>query len=78
MRLEGKIAVITGAGSGMGKAMAQRFTEEGAKVVLADISGKQDEVAAAINGAAKAVGVNDVRAVPVHANVANEDDVRNM
>ena len=36
-RLEGKIAVITGGGSGMGKAMAHRFTEEGASVVLADI-----------------------------------------
>ena len=78
MRLEGKIAVITGAGSGMGKAMALRFTEERARVVLADISGKQDEVAAGINEAAKAAGVNAAIAVPVHANVSIEDDVRNM
>lgn len=78
MRLEGKTAVITGSGSGMGKAMAEIFTSEGAKVVLADISGKQDEVAAAINEAARAGGVNEVRAVPVHADISVEEDVQNM
>jgi NAD(P)-dependent dehydrogenase (short-subunit alcohol dehydrogenase family) len=36
MRLEGKVAVVTGAGSGMGRAMAKRFVEEGASVVAAD------------------------------------------
>ena len=36
MRLENKIAVITGAGSGMGRAMANRFAAEGARVVAAD------------------------------------------
>ncbi len=36
MRLENKVAVITGAASGMGKAMATRFVAEGAKVVAAD------------------------------------------
>lgn len=36
MRLEGKIAVITGAGSGMGRAMANLFSAEGAKVVAAE------------------------------------------
>jgi NAD(P)-dependent dehydrogenase (short-subunit alcohol dehydrogenase family) len=68
MRLANKIAVITGAGSGMGKAMAERFSSEGAKVVCADISGKQDEVAAAIGEAA----------VPVQCNVAEERDVQRM
>jgi NAD(P)-dependent dehydrogenase (short-subunit alcohol dehydrogenase family) len=78
MRLEGKIAVITGGGSGMGKAMAYRFTEEGAKVVLADISGKQDEVAAALNEGARAAGINETVAVAVHADVSSEEDVKAM
>lgn len=40
MRLENQVAVITGAGSGMGRAMAKLFVEEGAKVVGADINSK--------------------------------------
>ena len=68
MRLAHKIAVITGAGSGMGKAMAQLFAAEGAKVVCADISGQQDEVAAGIGDAA----------IAVHADVADEASVRGM
>jgi len=78
MRLANKIAVITGSGSGMGKAMAEMFSAEGAKVVLADISGKQEAVAAAINSAASGSGENAVRAVPVHCDVSNEGDVQNM
>jgi NAD(P)-dependent dehydrogenase (short-subunit alcohol dehydrogenase family) len=68
MRLENKIAIITGAGSGMGRAMAKRFAAEGAHVICADISGKQEAVAAEIGDAA----------VPIHADVANENDVRKM
>lgn len=68
MRLKNKTAVITGAGSGMGKAMAEMFAREGARVVCADISGKQDEVAAAIGDTA----------VGVRADVASEADVKNM
>jgi len=67
-RLADKVAVITGAGSGMGKAMAELFCAEGANVVCADISGKQDDVAAAIGGAA----------FSLHVDVAKEDDVRAM
>jgi NAD(P)-dependent dehydrogenase (short-subunit alcohol dehydrogenase family) len=37
MRLEGKVAIITGAGSGIGRATARRFVAEGARVVLNDI-----------------------------------------
>jgi NAD(P)-dependent dehydrogenase (short-subunit alcohol dehydrogenase family) len=68
MRLENKVAVITGAGSGMGRAMAKLFAAEGAKVICADISGRQDEVAAAIGATA----------MPIHADVANESDVKRM
>jgi NAD(P)-dependent dehydrogenase (short-subunit alcohol dehydrogenase family) len=67
-RLEGKSVVITGAGSGMGKAMAHLFAAEGARLVLADISGKQDEVAFAIGG----------QAVPVQCDVSSEDDIKAM
>lgn len=45
-RLDGKVAVVTGAGSGMGQAIVERFCAEGAKVVAVDISGKEEETAA--------------------------------
>jgi NAD(P)-dependent dehydrogenase (short-subunit alcohol dehydrogenase family) len=67
-RLANKVAVITGAGSGMGKAMAQLFAAEGAKVVCTDVSGNENEVAAAIGAAALAL----------HVDVSKEEDVRNM
>jgi NAD(P)-dependent dehydrogenase (short-subunit alcohol dehydrogenase family) len=44
--LEGKVAVVTGAASGIGRAMAQRFAREGMKVVLSDI--EQDALDAAV------------------------------
>jgi NAD(P)-dependent dehydrogenase (short-subunit alcohol dehydrogenase family) len=68
MRLNNKVAVITGAGSGMGRATAKLFAAEGAKVVCADISGQQNDVAAEIGAAA----------VAVHADVAQEEDVKKM
>ena len=55
----------------MGKAMAELFGAEGAQLVLADISGKQDEVAAAINASASGSGANAVSAVPVHCDVSS-------
>lgn len=68
MRLENKVAVITGGGAGMGKAMGELFTREGARVVLADISGAQNDVAAAIGESA----------VPVNCDVTREEDVKKM
>jgi NAD(P)-dependent dehydrogenase (short-subunit alcohol dehydrogenase family) len=48
-RLEGRIALITAAGSGMGRASAERFAAEGAHVIVADLNGKAaDEVRDAI------------------------------
>ncbi|KPH64448.1 SDR family oxidoreductase [Novosphingobium sp. ST904] len=49
-RLQDKVCIVTGAASGMGRAMAELFHAEGARLVLADISGRQDEVAAALGG----------------------------
>jgi NAD(P)-dependent dehydrogenase (short-subunit alcohol dehydrogenase family) len=52
MRLEGKVAVITGAGSGMGRAMANLFAAEGAKVVAAEWNQTTlDEVVAEVKAA---------------------------
>ena len=38
MKLQNKVTIITGAGSGMGRAMALLFAKEGAKVVVSDIN----------------------------------------
>lgn len=42
-RLQDKVAIITGAGSGFGLGMARRFAAEGARVVLADVNVKRVE-----------------------------------
>ena len=52
MRLEGKVAIVTGAASGFGEGMAKRFAEEGARVVVADLNAKGAEHVAGEIGAA--------------------------
>lgn len=47
-RFAGKVAVVTGGGSGLGESIAKKMASEGATVVVADLSGRQDEVAAAL------------------------------
>src|SRR2546430_17405111 len=59
-RLDGKVALITGAGSGMGRLAAQAFVREGAKVVAADVNDKAvHDTVANLDGQAVAV-VGDV------------------
>ena len=67
MRLQDKIAIVTGAGSGFGAGIARKFAAEGARVVVADLNGD----------AARAIA-EDVGGIAVTANVATEDGIRAM
>jgi NAD(P)-dependent dehydrogenase (short-subunit alcohol dehydrogenase family) len=63
-RLEGKVCVITGAGSGMGADAAVRFAEEGALVTVADVDdAAAEKVAAEVGGLAVQVDVSDEASV---------------
>lgn len=66
--LDGKIAVITGAGSGMARASARVFLREGAQVLGADVSGREAEAAEELGDGF----------VPFHADVSKEADVEAM
>jgi NAD(P)-dependent dehydrogenase (short-subunit alcohol dehydrogenase family) len=70
-RLEGKITIVTGAGSGIGKAIAKRFAAEGARVVCADISGKEEEIAESIGAAAQAMRVDVSSSADVERMIAS-------
>ncbi|PGY13135.1 SDR family oxidoreductase [Bacillus sp. AFS031507] len=72
MRLQNKVAVVTGAASGMGKAIAILYAKEGAKVVVSDI-----------NIEAATITVDEIKsnggeAIAVMSNVAKEEDIQNL
>jgi NAD(P)-dependent dehydrogenase (short-subunit alcohol dehydrogenase family) len=71
-KLEGKVAVITGAGSGIGKAMAILFAREGARVVAADI------VSESVGEVVSEIGASGGEAVATVTDVALESDVASM
>lgn len=72
MKLQDKVVVVTGAGSGMGKAIATLYAKEGAKVVVSDIN------AEAANATVAEIESNGGAAKAVVANVAKEDDIQNL
>ena len=72
MRLENKVALITGAASGIGRASALKFAREGAKVVAADIQ------AEAIEETAQLITSDGGTATPVHIDVSDAGSVRQM
>lgn len=68
-RLDGKVALVTGAGGGMGRLAAQVFVKEGAHVVASDVrKAAVEETAAPCQG----------KAVPVEGDVTKESDVARM
>lgn len=66
--LDESVAIITGAGRGIGRACAEVFVREGARVAVVDVSGAEKDVAAELGP----------RALPVHADVTSEGDVAAM
>lgn len=72
MRLKNKIAIITGAGSGIGRAIALAFSEEGAKIVIADWSEKGGK------GTVEQIKKQGGEAVFVKTDVSKSSDIDEM
>lgn len=72
MRLNGKSAIVTGAGSGMGEAIAVLFAKEGAKVVVSDINKES------VNRVVEQIKAAGGEAIGVIANVAVQTDVNQL
>lgn len=72
MRLKDRVALVTGAGQGLGEALAQRLCQEGAAVVVADMNGEAAEKVAA------SLRDTGARALGLRANVTDEAEVAAM
>ena len=68
-RLAGKVAVVTGSGRGIGRAIAIRYAREGAKVVVTDIVGDNAEAVA------REIGEDGGEAIAVTTDVSQPDQV---
>ena len=71
-RLEGKVAIVTGAASGMGKEIAKLYALEGAKVIVSDINIE------AANVTVEEIKADGGEAVAVMTNVAKEEDIQKL
>jgi len=72
MKLQGRVAIVTGSGGGFGEGIAKHFAELGAKILVADLRGEEAEkVAAEINAAGG-------EAVAAHIDVTQSADVARM
>jgi 3-oxoacyl-[acyl-carrier protein] reductase len=72
LRLEGRVAIVTGGGHGIGKAYARRLADEGAKIVIAEID------AAAARGVAEQLAADGHQALAVPTDVAERASVEEM
>jgi NAD(P)-dependent dehydrogenase (short-subunit alcohol dehydrogenase family) len=72
MRLEGRSAVITGAGNGIGRETALLFATEGAAVAAVDVNEE------AVNNTVSEIIAGGGTAIPIVANVSKDDDVASM
>ncbi len=68
-RLDGKLAVVTGAGKGIGRGIALRLAEAGADVVISSRTQKD------LDDLAREIATFDRRAIPVTADVTQSDQV---